>query len=128
VHIRSEHGTGFDFEVDLYVCGRGRRRRVERVMHLAIIEGGRETLMRATHDTVCLEELAVIESCLSVLMDEGNPDAEGIMQTWARREFDRQVRIAAGQEIACAACGCSETRACSGGCVWVTNTLCSRCV
>lgn len=44
------------------------------------------------------------------------------------REAARQARIAAGVEHACASCGCSETRACPGGCVWAGPTLCSRCV
>ncbi len=43
-------------------------------------------------------------------------------------EEERQARIAAGVEHACAGCGCSESRACPGGCVWATATLCSRCV
>jgi hypothetical protein len=43
-------------------------------------------------------------------------------------EAARLSRIAAGEEHACAGCGCSETRACEGGCVWATETLCSRCV
>lgn len=43
-------------------------------------------------------------------------------------EFHRQERIADGVEHACAVCGCSESRACSGGCVWATPNLCSRCV
>jgi hypothetical protein len=29
---------------------------------------------------------------------------------------------------ACASCGCTDERACPGGCVWATPTLCSRCV
>lgn len=43
-------------------------------------------------------------------------------------EYDRQRRIEAGIEHVCAGCGCSETRACPGGCIWATKTLCSRCV
>jgi hypothetical protein len=61
-------------------------------------------------------------------MDEGNPAASAIMEECARKEFARQLRIVQGGEIACARCGCSETRACSGGCCWATPTLCSRCV
>jgi hypothetical protein len=60
-------------------------------------------------------------------MDEGNPAARPIMEECARKEFARQLRIAHGEERACAGCGCSETRACSGGCVWGSETLCSRC-
>jgi hypothetical protein len=29
-------------------------------------------------------------------------------------------------ERRCAGCGCSESRACRGGCVWATEFLCSR--
>lgn len=42
-------------------------------------------------------------------------------------DITRQARIAAGEEHACLVCGCSESRACPGGCVWATPTLCSRC-
>jgi hypothetical protein len=42
-------------------------------------------------------------------------------------EDKRQARIAAGLEHACTVCGCSESRACPGGCVWATERLCSRC-
>lgn len=49
-------------------------------------------------------------------------------QAFEREEAARQARIAAGVEHACAGCGCSESRACEGGCVWATATLCSRCV
>ncbi len=45
----------------------------------------------------------------------------------AMMERARQARIAAGEEHACAVCGCSETKACAGGCVWATERLCSRC-
>ena len=30
-------------------------------------------------------------------------------------------------EHRCRDCGCSESRACDGGCVWATPNLCSRC-
>ncbi|HZP16811.1 MAG TPA: hypothetical protein VFB00_02520 [Terriglobales bacterium] len=43
-------------------------------------------------------------------------------------EAERQARIAAGVERACIICGCSETRACAGGCVWANEKVCSRCV
>lgn len=48
--------------------------------------------------------------------------------TDAEREEERQQRIADGVEFACVVCGCSDTRACDGGCVWATPGLCSRCV
>jgi hypothetical protein len=42
-------------------------------------------------------------------------------------EAARLARIAAGVEDACRVCGCSETRACPGGCIWAEADLCSRC-
>ncbi len=39
----------------------------------------------------------------------------------------RQIRIKHGAETACRQCGCSQTRPCEGGCVWVEADLCSRC-
>lgn len=43
-------------------------------------------------------------------------------------EEERQARIAAGLEMACRLCGCSDTAACPGGCIWYAPNLCSRCV
>lgn len=60
-------------------------------------------------------------------MDEKNPDLEAAMKERAHEEWARQLRIEQGIERACAACGCSETRSCSGGCIWATTNLCSRC-
>ncbi len=128
VHVRAENGSGFDYDEDLYIRrGRGRRRHVERVVRLVAIEYGAPTLVRETLDVLCAEELARLEEDLPILMDEGNPAANAVMEECARKEFARQLRIAEGGEKACARCGCSETRACSGGCIWATNTLCSRC-
>lgn len=44
-------------------------------------------------------------------------------------EFEeaRQARIAAGVEMACSMCGCSDSRSCPGGCIWARPNLCSRC-
>lgn len=42
-------------------------------------------------------------------------------------EAARLVRIADGLEHACLGCGCSESRACPGGCVWANERFCSRC-
>lgn len=30
-------------------------------------------------------------------------------------------------EAVCRGCGCSDSHACEGGCVWATSDLCSRC-
>lgn len=128
VHVRSHDDTGFDYEEDLYVTGAGRHRRVERVIRLVAIERGRIVLERETRDVLCDEELAELEEILPILMDEENPATQPAMEEVGRREYARQFRIAQGQEIACLVCGCSETRACSGGCCWATATLCSRCV
>ena len=128
VHIRTEDGSGFDYEEDLYVTGRGLRRKVERVIRLVIIEHGAASLIRETFDVLCPEELAQLQDDLPILMDEGNPAANKIMEECARRELARQMRISKAIEQACARCGCSESRACSGGCCWATEALCSRCV
>jgi hypothetical protein len=127
VHIRGKNGSGFDYEEDLYVRGHGKRKRIERVVTFVAIEHGEPTLMRQTQDVLCEEETEQVVQDLPILMDEANPAARASMEECARREFARQMRIAAGQEQACASCGCSETRACSGGCVWATQRLCSRC-
>lgn len=42
-------------------------------------------------------------------------------------ESMRMVRIEAKEEHQCEKCGCSEDRPCEGGCLWATETLCSRC-
>src|ERR1700722_10362281 len=41
---------------------------------------------------------------------------------------ERRQRIAIGLEHRCISCGCSDSRACAGGCVWAGPNLCSRCV
>jgi hypothetical protein len=42
-------------------------------------------------------------------------------------DADREARIEAGIEAVCRVCGCSESRPCEGGCIWVEVDLCSRC-
>jgi hypothetical protein len=99
---------------------------------LVVFEGGQPTLMRETVDQLCPEDLVNLEESLPLLLDdsilgEPNPDAAAHMQERARLEFARQLRIAAGEEQSCSGCGCSRSRACSGGCVWATEHYCSRC-
>ena len=31
-------------------------------------------------------------------------------------------------EVSCRGCGCTESEACEGGCIWATPSLCSACV
>jgi hypothetical protein len=38
-----------------------------------------------------------------------------------------QFAQSAGEQR-CSVCGCSNSQACPGGCIWATDTLCSRCV
>ena len=82
-----------------------------------------------------LAELAVTAESLLAQLDKaesnGNwADVDAIKADldYVEQEYERQRRIAAGLETACARCGCSESRACPDGCVWATATLCSRCV
>lgn len=130
VHIRAKDDpeTGFDYEEDLYIERRGRRSVIRRVVLLVALDRGEPVLMRETRDELCTEEMAALQASLPLLMDEGNPEAAEQMQERARAEFSRQKRIANGEERGCLGCGCSETRACSGGCIWATETLCSKCV
>src|SRR5256885_1879027 len=110
VHIRNEDGTGFDYEEDFYVTGRGRQRRVDRVVTLIAFQDGVVILERETRDTLRPDELEQLEESLPILMEEGNVSAEAAMQECAQMEYERQLRIALGVEVACRACGCSETR------------------
>ena len=128
VHVRDEDQQhGYDYEEDIYVFGRGWRH-IERIVRFVAIQGGAPTLIRETRDRLCPEELAQLREDLPYLMEEGNPAARAAMEECARKEIERQRRIAAGVEQVCARCGCSESRGCSGGCCWATESLCSRCV
>jgi hypothetical protein len=127
VHVRTQDGRGFDYEQDLYVTGRGRRRVIARVVRLAAIEGGEIAFERETRDELSDREAAELAEMLPALMDEENEDVQPAMEEVARLEYARQLRIWAGYENACAGCGCSQSKACSGGCVWATPTVCSRC-
>ncbi|HVL65763.1 MAG TPA: hypothetical protein VM364_00745 [Vicinamibacterales bacterium] len=42
-------------------------------------------------------------------------------------QADGRIRMPAG-EMTCRVCGCSDSRACRGGCLWAAPNLCSRCV
>ena len=128
VHLRGEDGSGFDYDEDLFVSGRGRRQWVERVVRLVVIERDGYEHVRETRDTLCAEEMEQLRADLPILMDEENPASAASMKECANKEMARQIRIARGEEQVCHACGCSETRSCSGGCLWATATLCSRCV
>lgn len=136
IHIRSADGrSGFDYEEDIYVRGRGSRRAVLREVKLTAIEAGCVCLDRLTADQLSEEDQRELEESLSFLTatdlltgEMVYPEAAAEMEKRARFEYQRQLRIASGAEQACAACGCSETRACSGGCIWATRALCSRCV
>lgn len=39
-----------------------------------------------------------------------------------------RYQLAGSWEMTCRVCGCSDSRACEGGCVWAAPNLCSRCV
>ena len=125
VHFRKD-GRQVDYMEDLSVRGRGRGRRFDRIVRLGVVVDGEVVLARQTADTLCPEEQEWFEATLPALMDESDEDAQAFMEERARKELAHQLRIAAGYEQTCARCGCSETRVCSGGCLWVTATICSR--
>jgi len=66
---------------------------------------------------------------LGLRMDGGASEfaADPLYDDLGVEETQRQARIAAGVEHTCVVCGCSESRACPGGCVWAKPNLCSRC-
>lgn len=130
VHVRTklDPTSGFDHEENIQIRGHGRSRLARRTVALAVIEGDQVALIRETVDVLSADELANLDENLEFLMDAQNPELIEMMEERGREEFARQRRIAAGREQACASCGCSESRACSGGCVWATRALCSRCL
>jgi hypothetical protein len=71
-------------------------------------------------EELTLDELLDLEDELA--------DAYVVPEGMDAEEAARRDRIANGEEAVCMACGCSDSRACEGGCVWATETLCSRCV
>jgi hypothetical protein len=44
-----------------------------------------------------------------------------------RRSDDGTVKVVYTPHGVCRGCGCSDERACPGGCVWAEPNLCSRC-
>lgn len=103
-------GDGSIVEIDPYTvtlldADFQRRQAMEAVDALAIAQD-----LRAAGLTV-MEYEATGESPAVVISDESA----------------RQLRITAGVEHRCWRCGCSESRACDGGCVWATEILCSQC-
>lgn len=50
----------------------------------------------------------------------------GFMKPRIIAQFNELVR-ALGGTPQCAACGCTEARACRGGCYWVAPERCSKC-
>jgi hypothetical protein len=51
-------------------------------------------------------------------MDDIDIDAADVI--WAEQ-------LLAGGEPVCRVCGCTDERACDGGCIWAEADLCSRC-
>lgn len=121
VHVRRKHAS-YDFDEDIFV----RRGVAHREIKLVVFNRESKSV-HITRDILCEEEIEALLEYLPNLMTEGDPWAEASMEDAAAQEFARQQRIATFQEMACANCGCSESRACSGGCVWAAHRLCSRC-
>jgi hypothetical protein len=135
IHIRwgEERRAGFDYEEDIYVEKAGSGRTVKRFITMTVLDGaGDVSFTRRTSDVLCPEEQADLEESLDLLTEtdvlgDVDPVAKEEMEKRARFEYERQMRIIAGVEKACQVCWCSETRACSGGCIWAKPTICSRC-
>lgn len=125
VHVRFDGGAGYDYEMDLYFHG-GNTDVVEKLERFAVIEGGREKAAIVTFDSLVPEDVMRWLPLLPMLL-EGGAEAMKFVEQLASAEFDRQVRISNGAENRCMSCGCSESRACSGGCAWAKPKLCTRC-
>jgi hypothetical protein len=125
VHVRRPDGSGYDYEENVFIPDGNPWHGGHRVLSLLMLSpDGTETL-RETREHVDLDFDSLQD--LGRMTAEGDLEAQEVMQDLAEQEYKRQTRIAAGIEHACAGCGCSESRACPGGCVWATRTLCSRC-
>lgn len=43
-------------------------------------------------------------------------------------EFERELGAVDSDQHVCAVCGCTDDDGCPGGCHWVLDNLCSRCL
>jgi hypothetical protein len=109
VHVRRADGSGLDIEEDLYFDN-----------------DVRPLLAGDPHE--------VANWALEALTQEyGLNDAEqavlvGALEFCLLEQRAARLEAAANGERTCAGCGCSESQSCPGGCIWATETLCSRCV
>ncbi len=122
VHFRGEDGDAYDYEEDYLIGQRG----THRIVRVTLITDSLQ-IRRLTHDVLCEEDLANFNADMPWLAEPDNEIAGQIMRERAEAEVRRQLRIAEQLERVCSNCGCSETRACSGGCGWASPTICSRC-
>lgn len=59
--------------------------------------------------------------------------ADGLLQITGKRPYARLRLTTAGKHVlrllqqVCIGCGCTDDRACEGGCWWVTRDVCSSC-
>ncbi len=60
--------------------------------------------------------------------DDYDPAVDDLVDALADRPDGIDAEFEDDEEPRCLGCGCSESHACPGGCVWATPTLCSRCV
>jgi len=85
-----------------------------------------------------ISDLSELADCKETLREVGNLNAlggvEAIDELVAGPAFrlTRKLREATRRTRACCVCGCTEDRACSGGCSWVVDPegrdLCSQCI
>src|SRR4051812_16060432 len=83
VHIRHEDGTGYDYEEDLYLQPKrpgSRRVDVQRVVRFAFTKGEQPIAVYETRDVLCVEEKRALEKVMPILLTEGDPEAEALMQ------------------------------------------------
>ena len=106
---------------------------------MPIYEVNAQITMRG--DATLLISAETPEEALALVEDEYEQTGEIDWDAWldlasmtvnvtelpAEIEEARQKRIAAGEELACRSCGCSESKSCPGGCHWAEPGLCSAC-
>ena len=80
------------------------------VTRMAVVTADRETLIEAWS------------------LDRPSEETQEFVVATAERMFDTDgCSLVIDQAMACRTCGCTDDRACAGGCSWVEADLCSSC-
>jgi hypothetical protein len=86
----------------------------------------RRDLLAAAETAIAVGELA-LASCVLSLVAARDVEAEVVLAVYLR-DLLVDMGQAGVYEQRCRECGCTERRACVGGCEWVEHDICSACV